>query len=180
MTIALAALALGIVGAATPAPATKPATAPPAKTSATAPPPNAASTPAAGAALKMRTVRLHMFHRAFPNFHDQVDASLGKEFPIGDTDYSGTVTQFLADFDYDLKRHKAFSKSTAPANPAFHIVVKRKGVPTDTTWAFLNLPPHFSKQSLIAFIATEVSFTNHATIVSKDTLALRIREREAR
>ena len=145
-----------------------------------APPAKAPAAATATQAVRMRSVRLHIFHRAFPNFHDQTDAVIGKEFPIGDTDYSGTVTQFLPDFDYDVKTHRARSKSPEPRNPAFNIVVRRKGTPTDTTWAFLNLPPHFSKQSLIAFIATEVTLTNGTTLVSRDSLALQIRAKEGR
>ena len=117
---------------------------------------------------------------AWPDRSSSGNTAIGKEFPIGDTDYSGTVTQFIPDFDYDVKKRRALSKSPDPKNPAFHIVVRRKGVPTDTTWAFLNMPPHFSKQSLIAFIATEVTFTNGTTLVSRDSLALQIRAKEGR
>jgi len=125
--------------------------------------------------LEMSTVTLHVFHRVFRQFHDKVDARLHREFRIGDSDYTGTVTEFVPDFVMDLKSHRVTSRSDEPRNPAFHIVVRKKGVPQDTTWAFLDLPPHFAEKSLVAFLATQVTFTNHAAVASKDTLAVRLK-----
>jgi hypothetical protein len=130
--------------------------------------------------LKVQSVTLHIFHRAFENFHDQVEARLNQEFRIGDSNYTGIVTQFLPDFTYDTKTRKATTRGNAPNNPAFRIVVKRSGQPQDTSWAFLNMPPHFARKSLVAFIATRVTFDNHEPITSRDSLAVRLMQLEGR
>ena len=124
--------------------------------------------------LRVRAVTLHIFHRVFANFHDRVDAHMHREFRIGDTDYTATVVRFVPDFAMELKTGKVTSRSSEPKNPAFQIIVKKNGVPQDTTWAFLDMPPHFARQSLVAFLATQVSFDNHAAVASRDSLALRL------
>ncbi len=127
--------------------------------------------------LRMRTVTLHIFNRVFANFHDQVDARLQREFRVGDSEYTATVLRFVPDFTMDLKTRRIQTRSHEPNNPAFQIVVKKKGVPQDTTWAFLNVPPHFARTSLMAFLATQVTFENHAPVVSRDSLALKVMQK---
>ena len=133
---------------------------------------------AAAAKLKLKSVDLHIFHRVFPDFHDRVDAVLGKEFRIGDTEYTGTVIRFVPDFSMDLKTGKITTRSQEPNNPAWHVVVRKNGVPQDTSWAFLNMAPHFGQHSLIAFLAVRATFENHAEVASRDTLARRLMEQE--
>ena len=135
---------------------------------------------AAAAKLKLKTVDLHIFHRVFPDFHDRVDATLGKEFRIGDTEYTGTVIRFVPDFSMDLKTGRITTRSQEPNNPAWHVVVRKNGVPQDTSWAFLNMAPHFGQHSLIAFLAVRATFENHAEVTSRDTLARRLLEQEKR
>jgi len=135
---------------------------------------------AAAAKLKLKTVDLHIFHRVFPDFHDRVDATLGKEFRIGDTEYTGTVIRFVPDFSMDLKTGRITTRSQEPNNPAWHVVVRKNGVPQDTSWAFLNMAPHFGQRSLIAFLAVRATFENHAEVTSRDTLARRLLEQEKR
>ena len=135
---------------------------------------------AAAAKLKLKTVDLHIFHRVFPDFHDRVDATLGKEFRIGDTEYTGTVIRFVPDFSMDLKTGRITTRSKEPNNPAWHVVVRKNGVPQDTSWAFLNMAPHFGQRSLIAFLAVRATFENHAEVTSRDTLARRLLEQEKR
>jgi len=144
---------------------------PPAGTSATAP---------AATKLKLKTVELHIFHRVFPDFHDRVDAALNKEFRIGDTEYTGTVIRFVPDFTMDLKTGKIGTRSQEPNNPAWRLVVRKNGVPQDTSWAFLNMAPHFGQHSLIAFLAVRATFENHAAVASRDTLARKLMEQEKR
>ena len=141
------------------------------------PPPAAAP---AAAKLKLKTVDLHIFHRVFPDFHDHVDAMLGKEFRIGDTEYTGTVIRFVPDFMMDLKSGKITTRSQEPNNPAWRVVVRKNGVPQDTSWAFLNMAPHFGQHSLIAFLAVQATFENHPPVASRDTLAKRLLEQEKR
>jgi hypothetical protein len=143
-------------------------------------PPAGSAGPPAAAKLKMKTVDLHIFHRVFPDFHDHVDAALGKEFRIGDTEYTGTVIRFVPDFTMDLKTGNITSRSQEPNNPAWRLVVRKNGVPQDTSWAFLNMAPHFGQRSLIAFLAVRATFENHAPVASRDTLAIKLMEQEKR
>ena len=142
-------------------------------------PPAATSAPAPAAPkLKLKTVDLHIFNRVFPEFHDHVEAALNKEFRIGDTEYTGTVIRFVPDFTMDLKTGKIATRSQEPNNPAWRVVVRKNGVPQDTSWAFLNMAPHFGKRSLIAFLAVRATFENHAEVASRDTLARKLLEQE--
>ena len=143
-------------------------------------PPSTPSATSKVARLKFQTVTLHVFHRAFENFHDQVEAKIGQEFRIGDSNYTGIVTDFVPDFMMDLKTRKVTTRGNAPNNPAVRIVVRRGGQPQDTTWAFLNMPPHFAKKSHVAFLATKVSFENHEPVHSRDSLAVRLTQLEGR
>jgi hypothetical protein len=149
-----------------------------------APAPVASSAPGPalkpGEKLRMKSVTLHVFHRVFRNFHDQVQARLKQEFRIGDSEYTGTITEFVPDFAMGLESHKVMTRSQEPNNPAFHIVVRKNGVPVDTTWAFLNMAPHFTRRALVGFIATQVTFENHPTVTSRDSLALKLMQTETR
>jgi hypothetical protein len=136
--------------------------------------------PPAAAPLKMKTVTLHVFHRAFEQFHDRVEAQYRREFRVGDTDYTATVVEFVPDFTMDLKTRKVTSRTQEPNNPAWRLIVRKRGVPQDTTWAFLNMPPHFARKSLIAFLATRATFENHAPVASRDSLAIRLMRTEPR
>lgn len=140
-------------------------------------PPASAPAPAK---LKLKTVDLHIFHRVFPNFHDRVDAALNKEFRIGDTEYTGTVIRFVPDFMMDVKTGKVTTRSQEPKNPAFRVLVRRNGVAQDTSWAFLNMAPHFGQHSVIAFLAVRATFENHEPVASRDTLAQKLLEKEKR
>ena len=136
--------------------------------------------PPAQAKLKLKTVDLHIFHRVFPNFHDRVDAALNKEFRIGDTEYTGTVIRFVPDFMMDVKTGKITTRSQQPKNPAFRVLVRKNGVAQDTSWAFLNMAPHFGEHSVIAFLAVRATFENHEPVASRDTLARKLLEQEKR
>ncbi len=140
----------------------------------------APSTMSKAAKLKFRSVTLHVFHRAFENFHDQVEAKIGQEFRIGDSNYTGIVTDFVPDFMMDLKSRKVTTRSNEPNNPAVRVVVRRGGKAQDTTWAFLNMPPHFAKKSLVACLAPHVSFEHPEPVASRDSLAVRMMQLEGR
>jgi hypothetical protein len=139
--------------------------------------PTAFAAPAAAPA-RLRSVTLHVFNRVFQGFHDRVVAVPNKEFRVGDTEYSARIVQFVPNFSLDLKTHKVTSLTPEPKNPAFHIVVSRNGAPHDTLWAFFNMPPHFGSKEVLAFVATNVEFTNYPPLASQDSLAILIRQRE--
>lgn len=134
--------------------------------------------PAPAAAAGYRNVTLHVFSRVFATFHDKVVAVPRREFPVGDTEYSARVLRYVPDFTMDLKTKKVVSRSNEPKNPAFQVQVSRKGVPHDTTWAFFNMPPHFSARAQLAFVATRIEFPDRPALESNDSLAIKLRARE--
>lgn len=119
-------------------------------------------------------VTLLIRHRAFPDFFDADSVGLKQDFQVGDTPYSARVVEFLPDFTMDLKTRKTFSRTNEPRNPAFRIIVREKGVPQDTTWAFLNMPPHFARKSLLAFTIARIDFKDRPPILAGDSTATRV------
>lgn len=120
--------------------------------------------------LRVKSVTVGIGNRVFTEFYDEVTARLNEEFPVGDSDYTATVTEFVPDFMLDMKTRKVVSRSNEPKNPALHILVRKGGAPNDTTWAFLNMPPHFGRHSMLAFKILRVEFENRAPLVAaRDT-----------
>ncbi len=117
--------------------------------------------------LRVKRVTLGVGHRAFPDFYDEVTVKMGELFPVGSTNYTARILRFEPDFVIEAKTRKIVSKSNEPDNPAFQMEAIEKGVPHDTSWAFLNFPPHFSKKSLVAFKVLRIEFENHAPVVPK-------------
>jgi len=127
----------------------------------------AAPAPAqAGAALQVTDVTLRIRHRVFGNFREDRTVHLREVFQVGDTDYTGQVLRFVPDFAFDTKTRKVVTRSADPNNPAFQILVKEKGAPKDTTWAFLNAMPHFTRNSLLAFQVLRIDFKDHAPLIA--------------
>lgn len=153
-----------------------------ARTSARALPTHVAPAPEAagpgGSAARLKAVTLHIFNRVFPGFHDKVVAKPNVEFRIGDTDYTARLIRFVPDFDLNLGTHAIANRSGEPKNPAFQIEVKREGKVRDTTWAFFNIPPHYTVRNQLGFVATRVEFTNRPVLESQDSLAIRLRQQE--
>ena len=108
-------------------------------------------------------------HRIFKNFSDVQTVTLQKEFPVGDSDFSARVIRYVPDFAMELKTGKVISRSNEPKNPAFQIIVREKKVPQDTTWAFLNLPPHFGRKSMLAFKIVRIDFVGAPPVVADTT-----------
>lgn len=125
--------------------------------------------PAGG--VKVKSVTLQVSNRIFTSFHDKVVAVPNKEFRVGDSEYTAKVIRFEPDFSLNLKTHAIASKSPEPNNPAFQIQVSRNGAVKDTVWAFFNMPPHYGVRDVLAFTATRIEFTNHATLAAPDTTA---------
>jgi hypothetical protein len=125
--------------------------------------------PAGGA--RLDAVTLLIKHRVFHDFRDLQRVKLKQDFLLGDTDYSARVVEYLPDFTMDLASRKIVSKSDRPDNPAFRIVVFKQKLPQDTTWALLNMPPHFARKSLFAFQVVKIEFTDRAPIMVDTTRA---------
>lgn len=124
-----------------------------------------------GAPPKVAQVMLGIKHRVFPSFGQKVTVKMQERFPVGDTDYSAQIVQFLPHFDYDIKRRRAVSRSNELRNPAFRVVVREKGVPKDTTWVFLDAPPHFARTSMLAFQVLRIDFAGRAPMFADTTTA---------
>ena len=120
---------------------------------------------------RVRSVTLGIRHRVFPDFAEQSEAVIGRAFQIGDTRFSATVTEFEPDFVIDPTRHSITSRSIEPRNPAFRLIVREGGVPQDTTWAFLNMAPHFMRNSLLAFEILRIDFADRPPLL-RDSTAL--------
>ncbi len=123
-----------------------------------------AARPAPGAALRVSKLSFTIGHRVFTEFRDQVSVKLHESFRAGDSEYSAKAVEFQPDFTMDLKSRKVTSRSSEPRNPAVRVIVWKNGVPQDTSWAFLNMPPHYARNSMLAFRLTHVEFENHAAI----------------
>ena len=128
-----------------------------------------ATAPVASHAAPVKTVTLAIRHRIFKNFSDVQTVTLQKEFPVGDSDFSARVIRYVPDFAMELKTGKVISRSNEPKNPAFQIIVREKKVPQDTTWAFLNLPPHFGRKSMLAFKIVRIDLVGAPPVVADTT-----------
>jgi len=134
--------------------------------------PKAPSTPAdLSKARKVKQLTLMIRHRVFHDFGEQVVTRLGEPFPIGDTEYSATVDQYVPDFAMDIKTGRVISRTAEENNPAVRIVVKEKGVLQDTTWALLDMPPHFGRKSMLSFQMSKIEYTSGKPLVAKQAPA---------
>jgi hypothetical protein len=131
-----------------------------------------AATPAPGAkGPRLDTVTFGVHHRVFHDFYDVQKVKLNQTFPLGDSEYSARVIQYLPDFQMDLEHHKFFSLSDQPRNPAFRVVVSKGKAAHDTSWAFLKSPPHFSAKSYFAFQVLRIDFLGAPPLLADTTRA---------
>jgi hypothetical protein len=129
------------------------------------------SKPTVARGSRVSTVTFGIRHRVFHDFSDRQMVKLNQDFLLGDTEFSARVVQYVPDFQMDLKRHKIFSLSDQPNNPAFKIIVRKGKVPQDTTWAFLKSPPHFGARSYFAFQVLRIDFVGRPPLGADTTLA---------
>jgi hypothetical protein len=109
----------------------------------------------------------------YQNFRDRLTVPMRQDFRIGDTEYTGRVIEWVPDFTMDVKTRRVSSRGNEPKNPAFRIIVRKAGLPRDTVWAFLNMPPHFAPKSQIGFMATEITFLDRAPVKTPDSLSFK-------
>ncbi len=121
---------------------------------------------------RLEAVTLLIRHRIFHDFADVQQVKLNQEFRLGDSDYSARMVQYVPDFEMDLQSRRVFSRGDQPNNPAFRIIVRKSRVPQDTSWAFLNMPPHFGRRAYFAFQVLRIDFAGHAPMLA-DTAAAR-------
>ena len=70
-----------------------------------------------------------------------------------------------------LSTGKVISRSQEPRNPAFKIVVREGKAYRDTTWAMLSLPPHFARNSYLAFKVMRIDFIGREPLVADSVQA---------
>ena len=121
---------------------------------------------------RLSMVTFGIRHRVFHDFTDRRMVKLNQDFLLGDTEFSARVVQYVPDFQMDLQRHKIFSLSDQPNNPAFKIIVRKGKVPQDTTWAFLKSPPHFGARSYFAFQVLRIDFADRPPLGADTTAAV--------
>ena len=93
-------------------------------------------------------------HRLYPEWSEEHEVRLGEEFWLGDLDFRGVIRCFMSDFKIiDGERVNA---SPAMENPSVFVVVLGDSGAVDSTWAFLNFPPHFSPNNFFTFQLTRV------------------------
>ncbi len=119
---------------------------------------------------RLQAVTLVIRNRVFHEFEDVERVKLNQEFLLGDSDYSARVVEYVPDFELDLDTRKVFSRTPQPNNPAFKVIVRKGKVPQDTSWAFINMPPHFGRRSYFAFQVVRIDFLDHAPVLA-DTAA---------
>lgn len=134
--------------------------------------------PAHADSLQVTQVTLVVGHRVFTAFRDRIVTPLDVEFVVGDSEYSAEVVEFQPDFTMDLATRRVSSRTQEPRNPAVRVIVSKNGAPDDTSWAFLKMPPHYGRRSMLAFQLTKVEFANHAA-VEADSVLLAPRPAEA-
>ena len=97
---------------------------------------------------------LQLGNRLYPEWKEERGVHLHERFIIGDTEYTAMVTKLLPDFR--IIDGKPGSLSRQMNNPAARVMVYRGGSAADSSWAFLNFPPHFSPRSFFTFQLKEV------------------------
>lgn len=120
--------------------------------------------PPAGKPPKVMAVALDIRHQVFGNFREGAIVGMKEDFRVGDTDYTARVIDFVPDWAMGLETFKVFSRSNEPRNPGFRIVVREKGEVRDTVWAFLHMPPHFARNSMLSFKVLKIEFADHAPV----------------
>lgn len=93
-------------------------------------------------------------NRLYPEWKEEHTVRIGEKFYLGDTPLMGTVKQFLTDFR--IIDGKMLNLSAAMNNPAAQVFVLADTGAVDSSWAFLNFPPHFSSKSFYSFQLKEV------------------------
>lgn len=92
--------------------------------------------------------------RLYPDWKEEHRVRLNQSFHIGDTQFQATIAAFFPDFKIVDK--KPINASLQMNNPAAHVYVRSDSGAVDSTWAFLNFPPHFSPRSFFTFRLKEV------------------------
>jgi hypothetical protein len=112
---------------------------------------------------------LEIGSRLYPEWKETRRVRLHERFVIGDTDNAAVLTRLLPDFR--ILEGGPCSVSPNLANPAVRVYVYRGEARTDSAWAFLNFPPHFSRKSILAFQVLRIDFAGRPSVHAKSDSA---------
>jgi len=116
----------------------------------------AAATPATAAPADSGLVlQVEVGSRLYPTWHELLRLRLGELFYLGDSEYTARIDRFLPDFR--IIDGKFLTVSQELKNPAARVVVYHDTTAADTSWAFLNFPPHFSPRSFFTFQLKDIA-----------------------
>lgn len=93
---------------------------------------------------------IEVTNRNYPGWREEWQVRLGETFYLGDSKFTARAERFVSDFRIN-ERGEVLNYSDELKNPAAQVVVYGDSAATDTTWAFMNFPPHFSPRSFFAF-----------------------------
>lgn len=88
-------------------------------------------------------------NRIYPDWKEEHRVHIGEKFILGDTKNEAVLVGLYPDFR--IVDGKVLSASDSLHNPAVRVFVRREGAVVDSSWAFLNFPPHFSAKSFFTF-----------------------------
>jgi hypothetical protein len=97
---------------------------------------------------------LEVGSRLYPDWHEDHVVPVGARFFIGDTPFTGEVGRFMPDFR--IHEGRPANWSNRMNNPAVQVFVYGDSGAVDSTWAFLNFPPHYSPKAFFTFQLKEV------------------------
>jgi hypothetical protein len=92
--------------------------------------------------------------RLYPDWKEEHRVHMGEPFMLGDTHNQAVVRTLFPDFR--IIDGKVISASDSLKNPAIHVFVRGDSAMADSSWAFLNFPPHFSPKSFFTFQLKEI------------------------
>jgi hypothetical protein len=93
--------------------------------------------------------------RLYPDWSEEQRLRLHEMFYLGDTEYTARIERFVPDFRMG-DGGKILNYSDELKNPAAQVIVYHDTTAADTSWAFLNFPPHFSPRAFFTFQLKEV------------------------
>ena len=94
-------------------------------------------------------------HRLYPEWSEEHRVRLHEEFWLGDLPFRGVVRSFMSDLK--IVDGEQVNYSAELENPSVFVVVLGDTAAVDSSWAFLNFPPHFSPTSFFKFQLTEIT-----------------------
>jgi hypothetical protein len=93
--------------------------------------------------------------RLYPDWSEEQEVPLDQFFYLGDTEFVAKIVGFVPDFRIS-DSGEILNYSDELKNPAAHVIIYQDTTASDSTWAFLNFPPHFSPRLFFTFKLKEI------------------------